>query len=396
MVSSHEMAKRESVMNKFKVVSMFVSAASLVGACGTAAKDEVSQKLDEKSNPAAGSTAALLADNSVLSESISASVNESVQDASSDGAASAAQASLSLAEAQTSNKVELFRACKIDESTPSKAVVNITRTISRDKVLSRGIRNNSFSVKDNDELKRVWSKADTAVVCDAEGKHAAINFANMGGMKLEESFTSNRVRSNKVTSVKTGESIGVERNISAKGTRLVDWSAAWVEGDNIKLLSTVKSSSERTLTMKNKKGESLSFVSSVKTDDAAPLQIEAVRNAKSKDLVSRTIVSGKRLSSTKDGGRIETVFNNLKYTPDAECYPVSGSISGAVFAKDAAAASLNYVISFSGDAKSILFTKPDGTTSTVDYVAESCAMEAEKAQATGVVEKSSAAGVSAN
>jgi hypothetical protein len=157
----------------------------------------------------------------------------------------------------------------------------------------------------------------------------------------------------------------------------------------------VKSSVKRDISTKKMNGDAVSLSSEVKTDDAAPMIIVTERKADDDALVSRTLVSGKKIATGKDGERIETVFKNVKYAASDGCYASSGSIEGSVFAKDAETASATFVVSFSGATKTVKFTYADGTTKDAEYVADGCALEAQDVEetATDVTEASKAADV---
>jgi hypothetical protein len=119
------------------------------------------------------------------------------------------------------------------------------------------------------------------------------------------------------------------------------------------------------------------------------------RESKSDKIVSRTILSGKKIATNKQGGRIETTFSNVKYLPKDRCYATSGIITGSIFAKDGTAASATFTIDFSSDTKTVVITAIDGSTKEVDYVAEGCAMERDEADGSEGAEtdESSAAAV---
>ena len=271
-------------------------------------------------------------------------------------------------------KASNFRTCKESDDGKS-AIVTFKRSAERDVTMSKMQRSGESSFKNLSEETRTWSKDGGSVTCDSTGKHVALARADLQGVNLKIDFTDEHSRSSDYKNSRRGIDLKRSRSVKTTGTRDITWTKVETSGDDLILTRSIADKSEHTVTTTNKKGEETTFTTSVATATDAPLIIKVERVAKSDKLVSRTIVSGKKIATNKDGGRIETTFNNLKYLPDDGCYATSGSIAGSIFTKDATAASASFTIDFSGDTKNVVITYKDGTSKNVDYVAEGCEIE---------------------
>lgn len=352
-------------------------AATALTACG--AEEKNSSKDDETT--AESGTSDMLADESVASEGVSSSVDEAIANASEASANNGESAAMALAladEAPLSGKAKavLFRECKVDGD---KAVVEVRRSVDRSASFNKGGRSGSLSFKDLFESKRTWSKEGANVACSANGKHAAIEREALEGYAVSAAFKVERSRSASFTDRK-GRTSSRDASIKAEGTRNLAWKSVAVEGDVIKLTTEVKSSAKRDVQMKNKDGKEVAFSKDIKTDDAAPLVILTERSKSDGRVLSRTIQSGKKIATGKDGGRVETTFKDVKYVRADGCYPLSGSIEGAIYAKDAKEAGATFVVAFTGTTKVVTFTMADGSKKESEYVAEGCAFESERVQ----------------
>ena len=287
--------------------------------------------------------------------------------------------------------VDRYRTCKLSDDQKS-AIVTVKRSVDRERTFSRLNRSGSSVLKLLMEKTRTWSKEGGSIACAADQKHADINRADLQGVSLVSTFNRQHLQSSTFENLKKGTSTKQSRKSTATGQKTIKWTAVKTDGNNLLLTKEVQSESTRSFESENKKGETKSFTTTVKTDASLPLVIQVERDKVSDKIVSHTIVSGKKVATQKSGGRIETVFSNVKYLPGDGCYATSGKIEGSIFAKDATTPSTTFVVEFSGDTKNIVMTKADGSKSEVEYVADGCDLEAQEVEDTsGVpVEKTSA------
>lgn len=374
-------------MNKRNPLFLGLTLAFVV-ACGDGGNKDKAAEAEEGK---AGSSV-VLSDESVAGESVAASVDDALADAA-ESPDSSPTTTLALEEAAGSGRpvVERFRSCAEEGD---KAVVSFKRSISRSRSFDKGGRTGSMEFSDLFEGKRTWALDGEKVECHSNGKQADISGDSVEGLSLGVSFKRERLQKSSFK-LRNGKEMARESTIKGEGSRTISFTDVSTADNINKVTTSVKSSVKRDINMKKMNGEALSLSSEVKTDDAAPMVIVTERKADDNALVSRTLVSGKKISVGKDGERIETIFKNVKFNAADGCYASSGSIEGSVFAKDAQEASATYVVSFSGAAKTVKFTYADGTTKEVEYVADGCALEAQEAEekATDVVEASSAAAV---
>jgi hypothetical protein len=369
---------------------MMLAAAIATTSCS---KDDGDENYATK-KPVAGSddtvneTSQLAEDEDLAGDTVSAQVDEAIAAAAEEQSEGAAAAGLALTEADKIKRVERYRNCTAADD---KAVVEIKRAAERSWSFENALRQGSSEIKHLVEITRTWSRDEGEVGCAESGKHAALVRAEMKGVKLEASFKRQRSQLATITNLKKGVTRSRSAKFHAQGTRSITWADVSVADGTITLSKTITQQVTRTLEIVNKKGETKTFEQSVATDAAAPLQVVTVRDEAKGALVSRTIVSGKKIATGKDGGRIETSFDNVKYQPGKGCYAVSGKISGAIYAKDATEASLTFTIDFTTDTKSIAFSNGKD----VEYVADGCEFDIETVEgdAGAVQEKAGAAEV---
>lgn len=368
--------------------NMIVAAALATSSCGKDDGDEnyATKKPTTASADEASETSQLADDEELAGDSVSAQVDEAIAAAAEEQSEGAATAGLTLTEVDKVKKVERYRNCTAEGD---KAVVEIKRAAERSFSFEGAVRQGSSEIKHLVEITRTWSRDGGAVDCAESGKHAALVRAEMKGVTLEAAFKRQRSLSASFTNLKKGVTKSRSAKFNAQGTRQISWTDVTVADGTITLSKTVTQQATRTLEIVNKQGETKSFEQTVATDAAAPLQVVTVRDEATDALVSRTIVSGKKVATGKDGGRVETSFDNVKYEPGKGCYAVSGKISGAIYAKDAAEASLTFTIDFTGDTKSIAFSNGKE----VEYVADGCEFDIETVEGdAGAVEEKEGAG----
>ena len=338
-------------------------------------------------------TAALVDDEELAGDSIGVAVDEAIGEAvaGEDGSATAGFGLLGVDKTTNHSR---FRSCKASDD-GSSAVVTLKRGIEREVSVTKLQRSGDSSFKNLSEETRTWSKAGGKVTCDATGTFVSLARADMQGIKLKVDFKEERSRSASYKNERRGVELKRSSSSTSTGSRDITWTKVEASGSNLLLTRTLISKVERSVKTTNKKGEEKSFTSLVQTPADAPLVVTVERESKSDKIVSRTILSGKKIATNKEGGRIETTFSNVKYLPKDRCYATSGTITGSIFAKDATVATATFTIDFSGDTKSVVITNKDGSTKEVDYVADGCAMEKDEADGSegAATEASSAAAV---
>ncbi|MCX6109683.1 MAG: hypothetical protein NTZ90_08795 [Proteobacteria bacterium] len=341
-------------------------------ACG---RSESTKNTATASDATQSQTAALLDDEQLAGEHVSGTVDDAIAATVQGDDNTAAQGlGLDLLDANKMAKASNFRTCKQSDDGKS-AIVTFKRSVEHDMTMSKLQRSGESSFKNLSEETRTWSKDGGSVACDSTGKHVALARADLQGVNLKVDFTKEHSRASSYKNGRRGVDFKRSRSVKTTGTRNITWTKVEASGDNLILTRSIADKSEHTVTASNKKGVDTTFTTSVATATEAPLIVKVERVAKSDKLVSRTIVSGKKIATNKDGGRVETTFSNVKYLPDDGCYATSGSISGSIFTKDATTASASFTIDFSGDADNVVITYKDGTSKNVDFVAEGCAIE---------------------
>ena len=369
---------------KLKTLALAPIVIVLTAACGTADSDK---------EAAAGSagvdqgTQQLLSDPELAGANVSASVDDAITDAVESDSSAEGRTALALA-GSGPGKVTRYRACKVDGV---KAVVDLSRAVDRSVSVSRPNRTGTSSFKDIATIQRVWTKTGGSVACDADAKHAAIQRAELGGYQLDATFKRERSRESSMTQTRSGKTIAMSSKALVEGSRKTKWSDASAKDGVLTLKATVESSAKRSLDVKKPNGEAKTFSAEVKTDSVAPLVIVSERAEQDGGLKSRTIVSGKKIATGENGGRVETVFENVRYVAGEGCYAASGAIKGSIFAKDAEKATSTFVVSFTGSSKTVTFTDAEGKTSTAEYVADGCSIDAENAEQSGEIEEKSTA-----
>ena len=296
----------------------------LITACGDRVKkdDETQAEGDE-----GAAASPVLSDEGVASESIASSIDDALADAaeSPDSTADTALVgALALADAPAGKAaVERFRSCAVDGD---KAVVTFKRAISRTRTFDKGGRTGNLVFNDSVDGKRTWALEGQEVGCHSNGKQADIPREDVKGLSMTFAFNLERVRKASFTR-KNGKEFSKDSTTKGEGTRTISFTDVTSEGDIVKVTQSVKSSVKRDISTKKINGDAVSLSSEVKTDDAAPMIIVTERKADDDALVSRTLVSGKKIATGKDGERIETVFKNVKYAANDGCYASSGSIA---------------------------------------------------------------------
>lgn len=379
-------------MNKRLLIALCL-VGSMPLSCGQSDDDDTPAAKSPLDKDASGNDTAatqLAADEELAGDSVAAQVDEAIAAVVEDQSESATSSSLQLADVDKSKKLERYRKCTAEGG---KATVEIKKSAERSWTFEGPVRQGQNEFKQLAEVTRIWSREGGTVACAASGKHADLKRTEMKGVSLAAKFKRTRSRSASLTNTKKGTTKSRSAKFNAEGSRTISWSDVQVKGGQITLTKTVSQEVTRTLEITNKKGEQKTLEQTVSTDPTAPLKIVVVRSESSDALVSRTIVSGKKVATFKDGGRIETSFDNVKYEAGKGCYASSGKITGAVYGKDQTEPATSFTIDFAADGNSISFVGGKE----VDYVADGCEIDVESVEAdsTAVSDKDSSADVKA-
>lgn len=332
----------------------------LVSACGDGKEDREQNpgnQQDQGNGPSVGNdygTSALVEDEEAAGQAITAQVDEGISSAAEDQDADSAAALMLQTAADGKSVHERYRNCAESEG---KAVVDIRRSLERSVNFDGPMRSASTSMKALVEKKRTWMKEGGEIKCAENKKHALVPWADIAGVSAEVTFTHSRSRESSVTNKKKNETKTASFSFNATGKRSITWAAAESSAENkLAVQKTIVSDVSRELTLKNKKGDVKTISGSIKTDAENPVVTIVERDSDSLQVLSRTIKTGKLIATAKDGGRVETTFDNVVYTRENRCMATSGKISGAVYEKDATEPKVTFEISFDGETKSIVFS----------------------------------------
>lgn len=330
----------------------------------------------------------LVEDEELAGDSIAAQVDEAIAAVADEDINSTTAAGLTLKDVDKVKKEVRYREC-VEENATAKVTIkkSITRSWSFEKLNRQG----SSEYTNLTELMRVWSKDGGEVKCAADQKRADLPVEDMKGVALQATFKRQKSRTSSFTNVKKGVTKARSFKLSNEGTRSITWTDVTENDGVVTLTKTASQNLTRSLELLNKKGEAKLIEQSVATDPAAPLIIKVEKQQATGELISRTIVSGKKLATDKDGGRIETSFENVRYESGSGCYAVSGLIRGGVFAKDATEPTVTFTIDFSDEGKSIRFSDDKE----IEYIADGCEFDSDSVDDdhAAVEEKQSAADV---
>ncbi len=348
-------------MKHYRTFLLVALTASLSG-CGADKEDRAETPGNENTD----TTESVVSDEETSSQVITAQVDEGISAAGEDQESESA-AALMLTAADGKNVHTRFRECNELEG---KAVVNIKRSIERSFTIDRPAIAAETSFKLLDERTRTWALANGEAKCSENKKFAVVPWASLEGMTTAVVFSNEKSRESTLTNKKKNTTLTASHSIKSDGERTITWSNIASE-TSVLVQKSIVSKVSRELTIKKKDGKEKVMTSDVVISAENPLITIVEREKTSLDVVSRTIKSGKVIATGKDGGRVETTFDAVKYTNENKCMASSGKITGAIYAKDATEPSLTYEITFSGDTKSIVYS--DGKE--VEYSADGCVFD---------------------
>ncbi len=353
-------------------LSFLVLALALLSACGNDnvdRKDTAAEGTDPTEENPAQTAASLADDEEAAGQAVTAEIDDVISAAVEENDADAdAGASLVDAEADQDGKVTVFRECKEEGA---NAVVAIRRQAERTFSMEGPVRKIDSTFSAYSEKLRTWSKEGGAIKCGENLKFAAVHVADMVGVKLDVTFKHERKRQTTLVNKKKNETTNRSMSYTAEGDRHIVWKAVEEVGDTLLIHKEATGSAERKLVIQKKDGTVKTLEGSVSSVEGAPLAIVVERNKDTLAWISRTIESGSRVATLKDGGKIETSFDDVKYTAEKRCTAVSGKITGKIFKKDEAEASVTFEIVFDGDGKTV--TMSNGKE--FDYAPEGCDLD---------------------
>lgn len=354
-----------------KTIYTITLAAAMFAACGTDQKEREKTtgeqtQITKTQDPI--DTNALVEDEEATGQTVTAQIDDAISSAAEDQETETG-AGLLLAGTDAKASHDRYRNCTEAEG---KATVEIRSSLERSFNLEGTNRSGSTIVKALIEKKRIWSKEGAEMKCAANKKHAIVPWAAIAGVSAEIEFTHNRSRVASVTNKKKNITQSTSFSFEAKGTRSIVWeNVESSENGPVLVQKTIKSNVARELNINTKKGETKSISGTVKTDDNSPLITIVEREKDTLKVLSRTIKSGKLIATGKDGGRIETSFDGVKYTNLNRCMATEGKISGAVYEKDATEPKVTFQITFTGDSKTIVFSNGKEA----EYAPEGCVFD---------------------
>ncbi len=316
------------------------------------------------------STSQILSDDTLLSESVTSQIDEAISAAAID---QSSEAGFQLVSRDRQGKMTIKRTCEASEG---MAVVSITHTFNRSREGDNAVRSWSMTMDMNGSQTRTWSKEGEETFCSESGRSEEIELNEMQGVTLDMSFSRSRSREMTLTNKRRGTTYESSHSLVANGERSITWTDVQIDESELAVTRSMTSRVERELTLKNSRNQDKTLTLSIATKVDAPLNATTLRDAASMDVISRTIHSGTTIGSTKDNGRVETTYSEVKYTSAGGCMPVSGSISGSIFEAGTTEAKLTYSISFLNENATIEFS--DGRS--LEYAPEGCDLEQDGAE----------------
>ncbi|NBO39495.1 hypothetical protein EBU99_13030 [bacterium] len=254
------------------------------------------------------------------SEAVSAAAGGDVDGASGLGLASHLDSSSSASPIKS-----LSRTCV--QQADGSALVTITSEISSEKTSGNAKVSRSNKLLGKSVETRTWSNSGGAVSCSS-GERAQINWKGaLSGYSLKVHLERDRQQTMTQSNLAKNISISRSRSFSVLGDRtvsLVSYSEDSAAGVSIQE-KQVSGKMARSFKFIDKNGQEQS--GSITTESVGdPMSIKVRRSLSSKEVVSREIVSGTRLSTAADGSKVILSFTNFLMKGEGEsCEPQSGS-----------------------------------------------------------------------
>ncbi len=245
------------------------------------------------------------------------STSEAISAAASGDAEAAQSSSLSL-ESTSDPFKSVSRVCAVQSD---KALVTITSEMSFEKNTSNARITRTNKMSGTSTETRLWSKTGGTVACSSDNTHASIDWsaADLSGISLVAHVERSREHVMTQTNLKKNTTISRTRSFSIVGNRTVSFVSASPSTDGSEITRTKNVSGAVTNTFKfiDKNGQTQSRTLTAATLGNA-MEIKVIRNASTKALVSREIVSGVRLNTAADGSKVEASFINFLMTGEGE------------------------------------------------------------------------------
>ena len=301
--------------------SLVTLVALLTSACGTQENRNKSDTVDANEV-----TVSNLASNPEAQSQIIASQSADASEGAFQGE-TAESTSASLVESGEGDFKNLTRSCEIKSD--GSAVVTISSEMERKRSIDRKKMSAEGVDMGPGKLVRTWKKEGATLECSKNGKHAAIDWANIQGVNADVEIERSRSRTMTLTNKKTNVTLSTSSSFSLKAKRSISWLEVTKTDSQIIRKKSITSTATRAMSYKNKAGETKSLEVSVATKEGAPLIVEIVRKiAAPHELVTKTIVSGTTESALKDGSKISSTYDNLKFDFDSKsCAVYSGGFS---------------------------------------------------------------------
>ncbi|MEY4065154.1 MAG: hypothetical protein RIR26_1362 [Pseudomonadota bacterium] len=215
------------------------------------------------------------------------------------------------------------------EQSDGTAVVTIASELALENSVSNERISRELKMSGKSEEKRIWSHP-SGVKC-LNDERAKVNLlTDPTNYSLKVSIERSREQSRTETNLRKKTTLTSSRSFSMSGERQVSIVSFSKDSaaDESTLVKNVSGKMARSFSFINKTGETKSGSFSSETVEGKPMVVKVKRKISSNEVVSRELVSGTRLSTVKDGGKVETSFSNLLMKGAGEqCQAESGSFS---------------------------------------------------------------------
>lgn len=182
-----------------------------------------------------------------------------------------------------------------------------------------------------ESITRNWSKVGEAIECSENEKYAMIDKTNMDGIRLKIEFKRGKAGQGLYKSAFSRLQVH-SGGFLAEGSRTIDFAQETTEENLFVTTATISSSVVKSIA--HKKWSEADYKTSqvtINTLADAPIVIKSERDTETYKLISRTIVSGQKESTGKNGGVLLTTYENVKFVPNDGCQrPQAGKISTTV------------------------------------------------------------------
>lgn len=219
------------------------------------------------------------------------------------------------------------RTCEVQAD--GSALVKITSELSLESSISTERFTREHKLSGKSEESRTWSHP-SGVECLNDVRAKVNLLSDPTNYTLKVAIERSREQTRTETNVRKNTTLTSSRSFSMSGERLVSIVSYSEDSanDESTLVKNVSGKMARSFKFIAKSGEEKTGSFSSETVEGKPMVVKVKRKISSKEVVSRELVSGTRLSILKDGGQIETSFSNLLMKGAGEqCQAESGSFS---------------------------------------------------------------------